>query len=103
MTKLLVLYNQPRDPAAFDRYYFATHVPLAQKIPRLRTYIVSREKPRPLGSGAVPHLVAELHFDSAHDLEAAMASPQGQAAKADLENFADAGATMLAFETKTVG
>ena len=103
MTKLLVLYNQPRDPAAFNRYYFATHVPLAQKIPRLRTYIVSREAPRTLGSGTGPHLVAELHFDSAQDLDAALASPQGEAAKADLQNFADGGATLLAFETKTVG
>ena len=103
MTKLLVLYNQPRDPAAFDRYYFATHVPLARKIPRLRTYIVSRETPRTLGAGTGPHLVAELHFDSAHDLELAWVSPEGEAAKADLQNFADGGATMVAFETKTVG
>jgi uncharacterized protein (TIGR02118 family) len=103
MTKLLVLYNQPKDPAAFDRYYFATHVPIAQKIPRLRTYIVSRETPRPLGPGSAPHLVAELHFDSPQDLDAALKSPQGQATAADVQNFADGGVTMFAFETKTVG
>lgn len=103
MTKLLVLYHKPTDPAAFDRYYLSKHVPIAQRIPRLRTYIVSREPPRALGAGPVPHLVAELHFDSARDLEAAMSSPEGQAAAADVQNFADAGATMFAFETKTVG
>ena len=52
---------------------------------------------------SVPHLVAELHFDSAQDLDAAMTSPQGQAAAADVQNFADGGVTMFAFETKTVG
>jgi uncharacterized protein (TIGR02118 family) len=103
MTKLLVLYNQPRDPSAFDRYFFATHVPMVQKVPRLRTYIVSRGTPRTLGPGPGPHLVAELHFDSPEDLEAALVSPQGEAAKADLQNFADGGATLLGFETKTVG
>ena len=103
MTKLLILYNQPRDPAAFDRYFFATHVPLVQKVPRLRTYLVSRETPRTLAPGPGAHLVAELHFDSRGDLDAALVSPQGEAAKADLQNFADGGATVLAFETKTVG
>jgi uncharacterized protein (TIGR02118 family) len=103
MTKLLVLYNKPSDPAAFDRHYLGTHMPLAQKIPRLRTFVVSREPPRMLGTGAAPHLVVELHFDSAHDLEVGLASPEGQAAAADIQNFASGGATMFAFETKTVG
>jgi uncharacterized protein (TIGR02118 family) len=31
MVKLVVAYNQPEDPAAFDQYYASTHAPLAQK------------------------------------------------------------------------
>ena len=31
MAQLLALYHQPADPAAFDRYYFETHVPIAKK------------------------------------------------------------------------
>ena len=99
MAKLLVLYNQSADPAAFDSYYHQTHVPIANKIPGLRSYLVSAQPPRAL-AGAAPHLVAELIFDSMADLEAALVSPEGQAAAADLANFAHAGATLLAYETR---
>ena len=36
MAKLIVLYKRPKDPKAFDAYYFSTHVPIAKKIPGLR-------------------------------------------------------------------
>ncbi|MEU6697792.1 EthD family reductase [Pseudonocardia sp. NPDC046786] len=41
------------------------------------------------------HLVAELTFDSAESLRAGLASAEGQAAAADLANFADGGATLF--------
>jgi hypothetical protein len=31
MTKLIVVYRTPRDPAEFDRYYAQVHTPLAKK------------------------------------------------------------------------
>jgi uncharacterized protein (TIGR02118 family) len=43
-----------------------------------------------------------LSFDSMADLSAALASPEGQAAAADLSNFATAGATLLTCESKTL-
>jgi len=30
MHRLLVLYNEPKDPAHFKKYYVETHVPCAQ-------------------------------------------------------------------------
>ena len=42
MATLLVLYKTPVDPAAFDAYYFETHIPIAKKIPGLTKYTVSR-------------------------------------------------------------
>src|ERR1035438_5248185 len=36
MAQVLVLYNTPAEPAAFDRYYHEKHIPLARKIPGLR-------------------------------------------------------------------
>jgi uncharacterized protein (TIGR02118 family) len=33
MAKLVVLYKTPKSADAFDKYYFATHVPLAKKFP----------------------------------------------------------------------
>ena len=34
--ELIVMYKTPKDAAAFDKHYFATHVPLAKKMPGLR-------------------------------------------------------------------
>ena len=31
MVKLTVLYNHPKDPAAFEKYYAQTHMHLARK------------------------------------------------------------------------
>jgi len=53
-------------------------------------------------AGIAPHLVAILHFDSLADLNAALASPEGQAAAADLPNFASGGATLLIYASKAV-
>ena len=102
MTRLLVLYNQPADPAAFDKYYFATHVPIAQKIPGARAYMVSAAKPATLAGDLSPYLVAEIDFDSPADLQTALASAEGLAAAADLANFAQAGATLLSFDVRGV-
>ena len=42
MAKLFAVYRQPKDPAAFDAYYFGKHVPLAKTIPGLRSDEVTR-------------------------------------------------------------
>jgi uncharacterized protein (TIGR02118 family) len=99
MAQVLVLYNAPADPAAFDRYYQQTHIPLAAKMPGLRSYTVSSGPVQAL-AGSAPYLVAIMNFDSMADLRAALASPEGQAAAADLPNFAPAGATLLIFDSK---
>jgi uncharacterized protein (TIGR02118 family) len=101
MAQVLILYNTPVDPAAFDRYYHQTHIPLAQKIPGLRSFVISKGPVQAL-SGIAPHLVAILQFDSLADLNAALVSPEGQAAAADLPNFASRGATLLIYESKAV-
>lgn len=102
MAKLLVLYKTPADPAAFDAYYGATHIPIAKKIPGLRKYEVSRA-PVVTPAGPAPvHLVATLYFDDLQAVQAAFASPEGQAAGADVANFATGGADMLIFEDHAV-
>ena len=102
MTRVLVLYHQPADTVAFDRYYFETHVPIAKKIPGLRSYTVNGVVPSLVAGGPAPHVVAELDFDNADQLHSAMGSPEGQAAQADLGNFAQAGVTILAFDLRSV-
>ncbi len=99
MAKLVVLYKTPTDAAAFDQYYRETHIAIAKKIPGLRHYEVSRGPvASPAGSSGV-HLVATLTFDSLAAIQAAFASPEGQAAGADVQKFATGGADMLMFET----
>ena len=102
MTRLLVLYNQPADAAVFDRYYFETHIPLANRIPGLRSYVVSAERPAMMAGEHAPYLIAELEFDSSAALQAGMGSSEGQATAADLANFAQAGVTILTFDTRSV-
>ena len=102
MAKLLVMYRTPADPAAFDAYYYGTHVPIAKRIPGLRKYEVSTG---PVGTPAGPsafHLLATLTFDSPADIAAAFASPEGQAAAADVAKFAQAGVDMLVYDTRTI-
>jgi uncharacterized protein (TIGR02118 family) len=102
MAQVLVLYNQPSDPAAFDKYYFEKHIHIAKRIPGLRSYTVSSGTPTMVAGPKAPYLIAELEFDSMAAIQSALGSPEGQATAADLANFAQAGATILAFETRSV-
>ena len=102
MAKLFAIYQQPKDPAAFDSYYFGTHVPLAKTIPGLLGYEVTRGDVMGMGGKHGVYLVAVLEFASMADIGAAMASPQGQATAADLGNFASAGVDVMMAETATV-
>ena len=100
MADVVVLYKTPKDAAAFDKYYAATHIPLARKMPGLRKYQISNG---PVGSPAGPsgvHLVATLTFDSVAAIQAAFGSAEGKATAADLPNFASGGADILIFDSK---
>jgi uncharacterized protein (TIGR02118 family) len=102
MARLVVVYKTPNDASAFDRYYFSTHAPLAKKIPGLRRYEVSNGAVSAPGGPSGVHLVAILHFDDVAAIQAAFASPEGQAAAADLQNFATGGAELFFFDTREV-
>jgi uncharacterized protein (TIGR02118 family) len=102
MVKLTVLYGPPTDPAAFDEHYFATHIPLADAIPGLRRNQVSKLSSLD-GTPSPYHLQAELWFDSAEALGTALGSTEGQAAAADVANFATGGVTMLQAEVVKEG
>jgi len=98
MARLLVMYKTPKDAAAFDSHYFTKHVPIAKKIPGLRRYEVSRG---PVVTPAGPsgfHLIATLFFDDMAAIQKAFASPEGQAASADVQTFATGGVDMLLFD-----
>jgi uncharacterized protein (TIGR02118 family) len=102
MAKLVALYKKPTDAAAFNAYYYSTHVPIAKKIPGLRRYEVSAGPVATPQGDSMYNLVAILSFDSMGSIQQALNSPEGQAAAGDLANFAQAGVELLIFDSKDV-
>lgn len=104
MSRMVVIYAKPADPAAFETHYFNTHVPLAKQLPGLRKYEVSRGPIRGRMAGEPPHMIATLHFDTMEDIQAAFGSEIGKACAADLRHFApnEGDATLLLFDEEVV-
>jgi uncharacterized protein (TIGR02118 family) len=98
MAQLLVMYKTPQDGAAFDKYYFEKHVALAKKIPGVRKYEVSQGPVATPGGPSAYHLVAILQFDSMAAIQQGIASPEGQAAVADVQKFATGGVDIFMFD-----
>jgi uncharacterized protein (TIGR02118 family) len=96
--RVLALYNRPTDTAAFDRHYTTTHIPLAKRLPGLRSYTVSGGGVAGPQAETPYYLVAELDFDSVADIQAALGSPEGQAVAGDLPNFATGGVTLVWYD-----
>lgn len=92
--KLMALYAQPDDPAAFDAHYRDVHTPLVQKVPGLLELRVNRVKRKLMGNADL-YLIAELVFADQASFDAAMASPENAASGADLANFAAGKVTVL--------
>jgi uncharacterized protein (TIGR02118 family) len=86
VSKLIALYKQPSDPAAFEKAYFETHLPLIDKLPGLHSKSVTRFTRDLMGSGF--YLMAEMIFPDEATLKAAMKSPEMAAAGANLDSFA---------------
>ena len=79
MHKLLVLYNEPKDPAHFRKYYVETHLPLASKIPGVKATRYAFDV-KPLGPGKAPYFcVFEAEFENEAALMSGLASKEGQA------------------------
>jgi uncharacterized protein (TIGR02118 family) len=96
--RLTIQYGEPADAEVFDKHYFEVHVPLCQPLPGLRN--ASFSKPRALGGGVVPYLVAELDFDDADALFGALKSPEMAELAVDAETL-DATRTMFTGEIRT--
>ncbi len=99
---ILALYHAPANPTHFEQYYHGTHVPIAKRLPGLRSYTINVGA---IGSpaGAAPYyLVATLTFDSMAALQAALESREGQATVADVPNFAPGGVTLMMYESRDV-
>jgi uncharacterized protein (TIGR02118 family) len=95
MVRLLVLYGHPKDPAAFDRYYYDVHVPIARKMKGWKRWTVGKVTGMPDGKPAPHYFFADLFAESRAAIEKILASPEGQAAVADVPKFATGGVTFI--------
>lgn len=94
MPRLIALYNVPDDADAFDTHYRDVHAGIVARYPNLRDMRLT--KPVGVAGRDAPfHLVAEMVFDTAADLDAALMSEAGAESARDLRNFAGAGVTMF--------
>jgi len=100
MHRLLVLYNEPKDPAHFKKYYSETHVPLVGKMTGVKKTSYSFDG-KPMGPGKAPYFcVFEADFESEAAMMDAFGSKEGQAVVADVPNYATGGVTMMHFPLK---
>jgi uncharacterized protein (TIGR02118 family) len=98
-----VIYNTPKDTAAFEKYYRETHLPLVsanqQEIGFTRADL-TRFSSNLDGSKPAYYRQAELYFASLEDAKKGMATPGFKKVADDLANFASGGLTgLLAVET----
>src|SRR5438552_11926075 len=95
---VIVLYNQPKDTAAFEKYYAEKHVPLfashAQEIGVTRVELV--KFPATIdGQRPALYRMADLRWESRAALEKGIATAGFKAVAADLPTFATGGVTVL--------
>ena len=90
----MVLYPPPTDLTAFEQVYQEEHVALAKSIPHLTRFVQIQVLGSP-GGPAPYHRVAELHFASAELLQAALGTPEAQAAVAHALQISTGGPPLI--------
>ena len=95
---VIVLYNQPKDTAAFEKYYAEKHLPLfaahAREIGVTRVELI-KFAPAADGKPAAIYRAADLRWDSKDAMEKGLATPGFKAAAGDIPAFATGGFTVL--------
>ena len=104
MAIVTVIYKQPKDTAAFEKYYAETHVPLVganqPEIGFTRAELTKFESSLD-GSAPALYRQAELYFPSMDALKKGTATPGFKKVADDLANFASGGLdALVAVETR---
>lgn len=93
--KLVVMYTQPDDPAAFDEHYLGVHMPLVEKLPGLLRAETGKFGAPLDGAEQTYYRMAELYFADQDAMNAAFGSPEGAQTAADYAQIAPPGSRML--------
>jgi uncharacterized protein (TIGR02118 family) len=81
--RFLVLWSTPSDVPAFEEHYWNVHVPLANRMPRLKRYTVGADVD-PVRGDEPYYLIGELEWGSMDDLRHDFQSPEGRATADDV-------------------
>ena len=100
MKRIIVHYGVPENPSEFDAHYTNIHIPLASAMPHLQSFELSRGQVHCSDEDRPVYLTAILSFSNQENMEASLASEQGQAAVADVANFASGGVTLVTIDTE---
>jgi uncharacterized protein (TIGR02118 family) len=104
MAIVTVIYKQPKDTAAFEKYYAETHLPLVTANQAEIGFVkadLTRFVSNLDGSPPAFYRQAELYFKSMADLKKGVKTPGFKKVADDLKNFATGGLIgMTAVETK---
>jgi uncharacterized protein (TIGR02118 family) len=93
---LVVLYNAPKDPAAFEKYYADTHLPLLAK--HAKEIGFTNDVFVKFAPNSAYYRKAELTFASMDALKKGTSTPGFKAVADDIPVFASGGFTALTGE-----
>lgn len=83
MHRITVIYGQPTSVAEFEEHYANTHVDLVKAVPGLQRFTTTHLRPLDENEADPPYMIAELWFADEAALNAALSSPQLNAAAED--------------------
>ncbi|MEP7086507.1 MAG: EthD family reductase [Gemmatimonadota bacterium] len=98
VSAVVVLYNWPKDTAAFEKYYSDTHLPLLHTKTKEIGYskeVLFKFAPNADGSKPAHYRMAQLWFPSEAALKAGMATPGFKAVADNLSKFSTGGQIVL--------
>lgn len=99
MIKIMLLLHRRPDLSAeeFRAYWHGQHRALLERLPGLRRLVLNDVLPGPDGAPGPCDGISEDWFESAAAMQAAFASPEGQAVAADTPNFLDPSRIQIVF------
>jgi uncharacterized protein (TIGR02118 family) len=93
--KLTVVYDNPKDPEAFEAHYTSVHVPLALAIPGATRVELAKVFPKEDGTATPAYRTADVYFPDYKSACDALATPEGQKAAQDAVAIATGGIRFL--------
>ncbi|MGD0475493.1 MAG: EthD family reductase [Candidatus Velthaea sp.] len=93
--KITVIFDNPADPATFEKHYAERHKSLAKQIPNVKRVELGKVFPKEDGSPTPAYRTEDLYFDDYTAASAAVATPEGQAYARDALQLGTGGVKFL--------